>query len=115
MDDHGDIFTAGGFSGDLTLGEITLRNPSGQDAFVAKLQGTSGSPLWTSHLGSTYSVNLQQITRNTSGSLFMTGTCGRATSFFLGTFNGTFQIPGAPPVTTAGCSDMILGKIPASR
>jgi len=52
VDDAGDVVTAGTFTSiTLDLGSESVANGGGTDGFVAKLDGTTGDPLWFVALG----------------------------------------------------------------
>ncbi|WP_437568726.1 hypothetical protein [Sorangium sp. So ce542] len=47
----GDVVLVGSFSREVSLGSSTLRTASSEDAFVVKLNGETGNPLWSVQLG----------------------------------------------------------------
>lgn len=102
LDSSGNIHLSGSFYGNLTMGDITLTTTSGSQ-FLLKLGGSSGTPVWAQQLSSNGEYSLASIKRDASGN-----------TFIAGTLYGTFALEGAPPLTSAGCGDVFLGKIPAS-
>ncbi|WP_309890024.1 DNRLRE domain-containing protein [Archangium sp.] len=104
-DASGNLLLTGPFNGNLTLGGITLSRGSSSwyfDYFVAKIRSETGAPAWVQRLeGSQFSPN--SIKMEPTGEVFI-----------LGALSGTLQVEGAPPVTSAGCFDVFLGKIPSS-
>jgi hypothetical protein len=52
---NGDVLATGYFFGAMTFGATTLTNALNEDAFVARLAGADGTPLWARRFGSSVS------------------------------------------------------------
>ena len=52
VDDAGNVYIVGSFTGSLTLGTTTLESAGAQDIFIAKYDAT-GTPLWSKRAGGT--------------------------------------------------------------
>ena len=70
----GDCFVTGWFSGTATFGALpNITSAGGKDIFVAKYNGTNGTPVWAKQLGnSTDNVN-SKITTDASGNSYVMG------------------------------------------
>jgi hypothetical protein len=89
LDSSGDVYVTGSFVGSMTLGSTTLTSQSGNsDAFIVKLTGSGGTPVWAKSLGSTGSdAGFALAMDSALGSLFVTGQVGAAWS--AGSFSYT--------------------------
>ncbi|HZH78649.1 MAG TPA: hypothetical protein VEY88_21650, partial [Archangium sp.] len=100
-DPSGNLLLHGFFTGDLLLGGTTPHASTG-GLFVTEIRHDTGAPAWVQHLGwDRFSFSNIQV--EPTGEIFL-----------VGALTGTVQVDGAPPVTSAGCSDFFLGKIPAA-
>lgn len=75
VDANGHVLLMGVFHSNLTVGSTTLANPTGYDGFATRLDGTSGAPLWLSHLASTGNVSMSDAAPpvDADGNLFIQG------------------------------------------
>jgi hypothetical protein len=87
-DSNGDVYVTGFYSASLTLGSTTLTNRGGQDVFIVKLDGSTGSPVWARSLGGTTSDAGNGVAvDNVLGSLFVAGSV--SSTWSAGSFNYT--------------------------
>ena len=106
LDNKGNIYTCGGYSGTPVFGSITAPASSGYaNLYVAKYDAATGNALWVATAGSAGFPNGSGIdhraamTIDTTGNLYVTGYY-RATAQF-----GPFSL------TSAGGQDVFIGKL----
>jgi hypothetical protein len=93
VDDAGDIYLAGQFSGSITFGSnATLTSSGSSDGFVAKLD-PDGTPIWSRRLGGTGADIAYTVAVRTDGSVGVAGS-----------FNGGATF-GSITLTSLGSSD----------
>ncbi len=80
-DAAGSVYIAGQFEGQLVLsGLATLQGAGALDAFVAKLDGVTGAPLWSYRVGGADNDVVNDIAVDTAGNIWVAG-------YFHGTVN----------------------------
>lgn len=88
LDDLGDVFVAGSFAGNATLGALTLANPdaTNNDVFVAKLD-SNGTFVWAKSVGSAGQNDLLGAfgVRASTGDVVLGGSFSGTTDFDPGT------------------------------
>ena len=100
LDSSGLLTVSGGFSGNLTAGSVTLSNPSSEDGFVMKLQGTSGVPTWVLQLKGSNAVASSPPQLDATGNVFLWGSFDQSLSLGSGAPPGERRLHG--PVPHAG-------------
>ncbi len=80
IDDNDNIYLAGNFSGNITIGSTTFSESLGNDAFVAKLNN-SGDVIWAIQLNSDIIVNRPLLALDPSGYPYLTGAFKGVTAF----------------------------------
>ena len=94
-DANGNLYITGSFtSGTLPFGTTTLVNAGAQDLFIAKYNGTTGSPIWAKSSGGTSEDYGKSIATDASGNIYLLGnfrsptiTFGTSTFTNLGVFD----------------------------
>jgi hypothetical protein len=100
VDAQGNVVLVGEFEGTLTLGNLTLTSMGGSDAFVVKLDGTTGAPVWGFRYGeATDNQAALDVAFDAAGNVFVTG-------YFTKTINF-----GASTLTSLGGSDVFVAKL----
>ena len=72
VDEAGNSYATGSFSGTATFGSTTLTSAGNEDAFITKLD-SNGNVLWAQKLGSTSSGSGIGITTDAIGNIYATG------------------------------------------
>ncbi|MBD2412255.1 hypothetical protein FACHB389_29560 [Nostoc calcicola FACHB-389] len=72
VDEAGNIYATGSFSGTATFGSTTLTSAGNEDGFITKLD-SNGNVLWAQKLGSTSSGSGIGITTDAIGNIYATG------------------------------------------
>jgi secreted PhoX family phosphatase len=99
LDGSGHVYVAGNFSGIASFGTTTLTAPDGSgDAYIAKYN-SNGTLEWAKNYGGTGGQNIQGITIDGSGTIYITG-------FF--TTSATF---GSTTLTAAGSTNSLRTDI----
>lgn len=99
VDNLGDVYFTGSFSGSMTFGGGTLASAGGADVFVAKLAGATGNHVWSAKYGDTGIEQVgRAITVDSMGNVLVTGA-----------FDGTINF-GGTALTTAGLTDAFVAK-----
>ncbi|MCU0432656.1 MAG: gliding motility-associated C-terminal domain-containing protein [Bacteroidia bacterium] len=101
-DASGDVYSCGYFSVGATFGSISPSNSGITDAYLAKIDNTSGAYLWVNRGGGPGSDRALSTCTDASGNSYITG-------FYEGT--ATF---GAQSITAAGSQDMFVAKYDAT-
>jgi hypothetical protein len=78
LDAKGDVYLTGTFTTSISFGSIALTSVGGIDHFIAKLDGTNGSPLWAISFGSVNNENAGRIAVDNNGHLAWTGSIAGA-------------------------------------
>ena len=118
-DAAGNVFVAGSYTGQLLLGSAMLFSAGGNDAFVAKWDGTTHAWGWVASGGGTASDVSTGIAVDASGSVYISGTVSNAatTSSNLASGNGV-QFGGvglnSASNNTGQNNDVFLAKYSAS-
>lgn len=73
LDSEGNIFIAGSFEGESQFGSTSLTSQGAHDAFVAKLDGTSGQFLWARQMGGPGKDMGHAVAVDASGNVIVTG------------------------------------------
>lgn len=79
VDDTGNVYLAGTFTGTITLGTTSLTSAGSSDGFVAKWSPTSGNFVWAQRAGGTGSDRLTSLAVQ-GNSIFVAGTFTSATA-----------------------------------
>jgi hypothetical protein len=80
VDGNGDVLVVGNFQSSFSLGGSTFTSAGGDDIFVAKYSGASGSHLWSASGGGSGSDQGKAVAVDGSGNVVVTGEfCGTAT------------------------------------
>lgn len=108
----GDVVLVGSFNREVSLGSSTLTTASSEDAFIVKLDGETGSPLWSFHLGdpeyatATTSLEAKAVAVDPGGNIVVGG---RFTGF---TDSGFDHSTGPSP---SGAGAFILKLLPTGE
>jgi len=94
VDGSGDIYIAGTFQQTLSFGTIMLTANGAADAFVAKLRGTDGSPIWATSFGGTGDDAIRGIGVDAQGRVAVSG-------WVTGAIDGGTTLGGADAVITS--------------
>lgn len=99
----GEVFAAGHYSGEISLGDSALPTPSGRDILIAKLD-TDGNWLWATTAGGAGNDSASALVLNSIGDAFLAGTIGDAV---------TFPIAGATPLDPPGTgnTDIFIARV----
>ncbi|PID28092.1 MAG: hypothetical protein CSB55_06140 [Candidatus Cloacimonadota bacterium] len=97
VDDQGNLYITGSFSGNATFGDITLYSEGNDDIFIAKADN-NGNWLWAKRAGSSRYDYGKSIAVDDQGNLYITGS-------FYG--NANF---GNITLYSAGVSDIFIAK-----
>jgi hypothetical protein len=101
LDASGNVYVAGSFvSPTLTLGSITLTNAGGTDLFVAKLD-PNGQWLSAVRAGGTGTENVNSLTLDSAGNIYLTGQ-----------FTGSSPF-GSTTLRSAGLNDFFVARLDA--
>ncbi len=73
LDAKGDVYLTGTFTTSISFGTIALTSVGGVDHFIAKLDGTNGSPIWAISFGSVNNENAGRIAVDNNGHVAWTG------------------------------------------
>lgn len=95
LDDSGDIYLSGYFSGSTNLGTGALASAGAVDGFVAKVRGSDGTTAWSFRVGGAATDYAYRIT--TVGTRVVV----------TGEFTGTAEF-GGTALTSAGAADIFL-------
>jgi hypothetical protein len=98
IDNSGYIYFTGVYSSNFTLGSTTLTNAGGYDLFVAKYD-PNGNDVWVKSTGGTAWDEAYNISIDTSGNVYISGTFTSSTLTF-----------GSTTLTNAGSADMFIAK-----
>jgi hypothetical protein len=99
-DPAGNVLVAGGFNGSMSIGGNMLTSAGVEDAFLAKLDGSSGAPVWSKRFG-----NAGSVTRSYGVTVDATGNV-----LVAGTFSGSVDFGGGV-LTSAGGTDIFVAKL----
>jgi len=80
VDESGNIYIAGIFGLETSIGDITLTTPHGTDSFVAKTD-SSGNVLWVKQFGGELSNVVKTITTDDLGYIYTSGHFSGITTF----------------------------------
>jgi len=81
---NGDVLITGYYEGALMIGNDSLAAFGLRDVFVARLDATSGTPLWARGYGSAGSDSGQGVAADAAGNIFMTANLGGPIDFGRG-------------------------------
>jgi hypothetical protein len=82
MDEAGDVVVTGEFRGTLDFGAPLLHSNGLYDAFVAKLSGAAGDPIWRRQLGAKdLKTNGTSIASDAAGNVFVAGVTNSVVDF----------------------------------
>ena len=102
VDQAGNVYITGYFSGTLTLGTTTLESAGSDDIFVAKYDAT-GTPLWAKRAGG--------AAQDQAFGVAVSGSAVYISGIFLGTANfNTPSATGSNEITSAGDGDIFIAK-----
>ena len=73
MDDAGDVALTGRFTNSISFGGSSLSSAGGDDAFLAKLSGSSGGHVWSKRFGGTGADNGGGVSMDASNNVAVTG------------------------------------------
>ncbi|AFY54530.1 Calx-beta domain-containing protein [Rivularia sp. PCC 7116] len=79
VDDEGNTYVTGDFTGAVTIGNQTITSKGGKDIFVAKFD-KDGNVQWAQEYGGTNFDNADNITVDDSGNTFVVGTFSKQTT-----------------------------------
>lgn len=82
IDPSGDVYVAGLYSGDLTIGTTNLTHRGSGDGLIVKLNGTTGQVIWTVNFGNSSADHVDAIMLSRDGQVLLA----------MGPYNGTIQI-----------------------
>jgi hypothetical protein len=102
IDGDEDVLVTGNFSGSITFGASVFSAAGSADAYLAKLDGATGSPIWGKHLagaGTTSSYGIAVAT-DPSGDVIVAGS-----------FAGTVDFGGGPLTSSSPGGDVFLLKL----
>ncbi|MBK8618544.1 MAG: SBBP repeat-containing protein [Anaerolineales bacterium] len=106
VDLSGNVYTTGFFSGtvdfDPSVGVFNITNEGSNDIFVSKLN-SSGDFVWAKSMGGTSSDEGHDITVDSSGNVYITGTFSNTVDFDPGV--------GIANLTSAGSVDIFVSKL----
>ncbi|MDH6059217.1 SBBP repeat-containing protein, partial [Chrysosporum bergii ANA360D] len=97
VDNSGNIYTTGNFSGTATFGNTTLTSVGSADIFITK-QDSNGNYLWAQKAGGSGLDSSRSIRADSSGNIYTTGN-----------FSGTATF-GNTTLTSAGSVDIFITK-----
>lgn len=100
IDADGDVLISGTFTGSVDFGAGSFTSAGLRDAFVLKLQGTTGAHVFSHAIGSTGDDYGWGIDADADGNVFIAGR-----------FQGTITIAGGGSLTSAGGNDIYLAKL----
>jgi len=99
VDPSDDVIIGGWFDGGITLGAGSYVALGGDDAFVGKLDGKTGTVVWTQTFATTDSEQVTGVAVDSQGDVVVAGT-----------FNKAITI-GSNPLTTAASTGFFLAKL----
>ncbi|WP_437810205.1 hypothetical protein [Sorangium sp. So ce1078] len=105
----GDVVLVGSFDREVSLGSSTLTTASSEDAFIVKLDGETGSPLWSFQLGDpeyTTSIEAKAVAVDPGGNIVVGGR-------FTGFTEFGFDEGSAPSPSGAGA--FVLKLLPTGK
>jgi hypothetical protein len=105
LDDSGNIYVTGGFSGNMNFGSVQLTSIGGNDIFLAKYN-SDGRVLWAKNFGSPKDDAAYGIAVGNSGNVVITGMYSDTIDF-----GGTSLLVKA---TLPGASDIFIAKYTSS-
>jgi hypothetical protein len=73
VDGSGNVYVAGNFAGTASFGNTQLTSAGGTDIYVCKLDPTSGNVLWADQAGGASGEDVNAISVDPSGNVFVTG------------------------------------------
>ena len=97
-DASGNVYVTGSFLGTINLGGNNLVSAGSYDIFVAKFS-PAGVHQWSTRFGDTFSQEGREIVVEANGEFVLAGH-----------FEGSITIPGYPPLTSAGGTDVYLAR-----
>jgi hypothetical protein len=96
----GGVYVVGAFTGNLTVGGVTISDQGNSDAFFVKLDGTTLAPAWdVRRFGGIDLDQLKSVATTSAGDAVMVGSIGTAPT------------TGAAVLTSAGSSDIVVLKV----
>jgi hypothetical protein len=99
VDPEGNPIIVGRFSGSVSFGGDTLWSSGGFDAFVAKLDGSSGEHLWSMRLGGGEDQTAWGVGVDAQGNVIV-----------VGEFLGEMSVGGGNTLSSAGGNDIFVAK-----
>jgi hypothetical protein len=103
MDNNGDVIIAGGYNGALTFGSLpaftTISDTTASLLYVARLQGSDGTPLAASTWGTSGKVAPSGLTVDASSNIIVAGSLGATTTV------------GSITLTDLGATDVFVLKL----
>ena len=94
----GDVIIAGHFEGSIAFGANTYTSVQQNDVFVARLNGNTGAPVWSSHFGGNQDDLCYGVAVDSSGDVIITGR-----------FESTLNL--GSTLTSAGAEDVFIAEI----
>jgi hypothetical protein len=73
LDANGDVYITGTYTTSISFGSIALTSAGSSDDFIAKLDGTNGSPIWAISFGSPGAENAGRIALDNNGHVAFAG------------------------------------------
>lgn len=103
IDGNDDVLVVGTFTGEVSVGGMSLTSAGDSDVFVAKLDIDDGSAIWAVRMGSTGTDRGAGVAVDGAGDVLVTGR-----------FQGTVNLGGVPLVS-AGMDDIFVAKLSGSN
>jgi uncharacterized protein (AIM24 family) len=100
FDKNGDAFIAGPFRGEVVFGSNTLSAGTTTSLFIAKLDKSTGNPLWSKGYGKDSDFNVSALTVDRAGGVV-----------YAGGFTGTVDFGDGPRSTPTGNYDGIIARL----
>src|SRR5262249_44522195 len=98
VDDAGDVYAVGSFTGTVNVSGASLTSAGANDVLVAKYDGATGALIWSTRAGSTGQDKGYAVVIDSNGDVLVSG-------YFTG--NASF---GSSTLTSGGASDVFLAK-----
>ena len=102
VDAAGDVYVTGEFKGKVNFGSAELLSAGSIDAFLAKLDGGSGSQLWSKKFGDSSDQSGRGVACDSTGNVVVTGSMAGTVGF------------GGPILTSDGGNDVFVAKFQSS-
>ena len=97
VDDAGNVYITGSFSGSADFGDISVTSYGDKDVFVAKIN-KDGVPVWVKNAGGIYEDEANDIAIDNNGNIYITGYYNSTATF------------GAESITSSGGEDLFIVK-----